>query len=378
MQGLPVLAKSEDHMTIERIEVRRLDLNLIRPYKVSFTTFAKFQPLIAEVVDSNGVSGFGEAEITPGYSSETPEGAWSLLTRWSEALVGLTPAAAKAALAPHIASDPSAASILYTAMEMLEDNPILAPATDTRVPLLQPVHSFELDAIPGEVEEILAEGFRTLKVKVGFEVDGDLRRVAAIQKAVAGRATLRLDANHSYTREQGCAFGAALDPTGIELFEQPCDNDDWDGNAAVAAVSRVPVMLDESIYGTDDIDRAATIDGVGFVKLKLKKLGGLDLLRAALERIRRLGMTPVLGDGTATEIGCWQEACVARLAIDNAGEMNGFLKFRDRLFAEPLKFVGGAILLPAGYRPTLDKDVVQRVTMAEATARAGARVRAAG
>ena len=365
-------------MTIERIEVRRLDLNLIRPYKVSFTTFSKFQPLIAEVVDSNGVSGFGEAEITPGYSSETPEGAWSLLTEWSEALVGRTPAAAKAVLAPHIATDPSAASILYTAMEMLDGNPILAPESDIRVPLLQPVHSFALDAIPDEVEEILAKGFRTLKVKVGFDVDGDLRRVAAIQKAVAGRATLRLDANHSYTREQGCAFGAALDADGIELFEQPCDNDDWDGNAAVAAMSRVPVMLDESIYGTADIDRAAAIDGVGFVKLKLKKLGGLDLLQTALERIRRLGMTPVLGDGTATEIACWQEACVARLAIDNAGEMNGFLKFRDRLFTDPLKFADGAILLPAGYRPTLDKEVLRRVSVAEATARAGARVRAAG
>jgi len=378
MQGGLVLAKLEGQVTIERIEVRRLDLKLIRPYKVSFTTFSEFQPLVAEVVDSDGATGFGEAEITPGYSSETPEGAWSLLTRWSEELVGRTPAAAKAALAPHIATDPSAASVLYTALEMLEGNPILAPESDTRVPLLQPVHSFELDAIPDEIEEILAEGFRTLKVKVGFEVDADLRRLAKIQDATAGRATLRLDANHSYTRDQGCAFGAALDPEGIELFEQPCDNDDWDGNAAVAAVSRVPVMLDESIYGTADIDRAAAIEGVGFVKLKLKKLGGLDLLRDGLERIRRHGMTPVLGDGTATEIACWQEACVARLAIDNAGEMNGFLKFRDRLFADPLKFADGAILLPAGYRPTLDKDVVQRVTMAEATARAGARVRAAG
>jgi len=365
-------------MTIERIEVRHLDLSLIRPYKVSFTTFSNFQPLIVEVADHNGVSGFGEAEITPGYSTETPEGAWSFLTGMSEKLVGLSPAAAKVALEPHIATEPSATSVLYTAMEMLEANPVLAPETDTRVPLLQPVHSFDIDAIPDEIEAILAEGFRTLKVKVGFDVDADLRRVARIQEAVAGRATLRLDANHSFTRAQGCAFGAALDPTGIELFEQPCANDDWAGNATVAAASRVPVMLDESIYGTADIDRAAAIEGVGFVKLKLKKIGGLDLLRAALKRIRRHGMTPVLGDGTATEIACWQEACVARLAIDNAGEMNGFLKFRDRLFTDPLSFADGAILLPAGYRPALDKDVLRRVTMAEATARAGARIRAAG
>jgi L-alanine-DL-glutamate epimerase-like enolase superfamily enzyme len=377
MQVLPVLANSEGQMTIERIEVRRLDLSLIRPYKVSFTTFSKFQPLVAEVVDSNGVAGFGEAEITPGYSSETSEGAWSLLGQLIEQVVGLAPAAARAALEPHIAANPSATSVLYAAVEMLEGNPILAPEADTRVPLLQPVHSFDLDAIPDEVEEILAEGFRTLKIKVGFDVEADLRRVAKIQEVVAGRVTLRLDANHSYTRDQGRAFGAALDPEGIELFEQPCANDDWAGNTAVAAVSRVPVMLDESIYGTADIDRAAAIEGVGFVKLKLKKIGGLDLLLSALGRIRSLGMTPVLGDGTATEIGCWQEACVARLAIDNAGEMNGFLKFRDRLFADPLQVADGASVLPAGSRPTLDSAVVKRVTVAEAAARAGSRFRAA-
>jgi L-alanine-DL-glutamate epimerase-like enolase superfamily enzyme len=221
MQVLPVLANSEGQMTIERIEVRRLDLSLIRPYKVSFTTFSKFQPLVAEVVDSNGVAGFGEAEITPGYSSETSEGAWSLLGQLIEQVVGLAPAAARAALEPHIAANPSATSVLYAAVEMLEGNPILAPEADTRVPLLQPVHSFDLDAIPDEVEEILAEGFRTLKIKVGYDVEADHRRVAKIQEVVAGRVTLRLDANQTYTRDQGRAFGAAEHPDGIELIEPP-------------------------------------------------------------------------------------------------------------------------------------------------------------
>ena len=66
--------------------------------------------------------------------------------------------------------------------------------------------------------------------------------------------------------------------------------------------------------------------GVGFVKLKLKKLGGISRLIEGLERIRALGMEPVLGDGTATDIGDWLEACVARDTIRNAGEMNGYLK----------------------------------------------------
>ena len=121
----------------------------------------------------------------------------------------------------------------------------------------------------------------------------------------------------------------------------------------LAAVSAVPIMLDESIYGVDDVERAAKVKGVGFVKLKLKKLGGARRLERALKRIRELGLTPVLGDGTATEIGCWQEACVARSTIDNAGENNGFLKLRMPIFRRPLRFERGDLVLEPG-QPELD------------------------
>jgi hypothetical protein len=47
------------------------------------------------------------------------------------------------------------------------------------------------------------------------------------------------------------------------------------------------------------------------------------------------------------------EACVAARYIDNAGEMNGFLKARRMLFATPLAFDRGDIVLD-GATPVLD------------------------
>jgi hypothetical protein len=78
-------------------------------------------------------------------------------------------------------------------------------------------------------------------------------------------------------------------------------------------------------------------------------------------------MTPVLGDGVSLEIGCWMEACVAVHTIDNAGEMNGFLKARDRLFANPLPFAGGALRLPAAYWPEIDREVLRLHTLSQTT-----------
>jgi hypothetical protein len=168
----------------------------------------------------------------------------------------------------------------------------------------------------------------------------------------------------AYSEANACRFAAALDPSGIELFEQPCRAEDWDANAKVASVSPVPVMLDEPICELADVKRAASIPNVGFCKLKLKRFGGLDLLRQALDAVRQCGMEPVLGDGLSSELGCWMEACVASLTIRNAGEFNGFLKPKVRLFAEPLRFAAGELVLPEGFRPVIDANALAAHTVA--------------
>src|SRR4029079_10417724 len=105
------------------------------------------------------------------------------------------------------------------------------------------------------------------------------------------------------------------------------------------------VMLDEPICELADVKRASDIPNVGFCKLKLKRFGGLDLLREALDAVRDHGMESVLGDGLSSELGCWMEACVASVTIRNAGEFNGFLKPEVGLFNEPLQFSAGRLTL---------------------------------
>jgi L-Ala-D/L-Glu epimerase len=351
-------------MTLEEITLHRARLPLVTPYHVSYRVYEDFEPIIVEARDRDGRVGWGEGHISPGYSDETVDGGWAFCREQAAELVGKSLDAARGHLLSSISRSPVAATALMTGLEMLKENPLLEVDEPASIPLLTPFHSARPEDIPGEVEQRLAEGFRTLKVKVGKDVDADLARVEAVQAAAAGRASIRLDANRGFSREDGCRFAASLESDGIELLEQPCAAKDWEANAAVAAVAAVPVMLDESIYGTADIDRAAGIPGVSFIKLKLKKLGGLDLLRQGLERIRALGMEPVLGDGVAADIGCWMEACVARFTIKNAGEMNGFLKPRTRLFVEPLTFEAGALRLRAGFAPKIDREVLARHRLA--------------
>ncbi len=131
-------------------------------------------------------------------------------------------------------------------------------------------------------------------------------------------------------------------------------------------MSPVPMMLDESIYGLSDIERAAALGAARYIKLKLMKMGSLERLAQGIARIRELGMEPVLGNGVAGEVGCWMEACVARTLIANAGEMNGFLKPVTRLLQVPVPFADGALLLDAGCAPRLDPRAVAACRVAQA------------
>jgi L-alanine-DL-glutamate epimerase-like enolase superfamily enzyme len=345
-------------MKLQELTLRTVRLPLTRPYVLSYRTFTEFEPIIIEARDADGRIGWGEGHISPGSSHETREGGWAFCREHAAAVVGKDTTAAKAMIAANMSASKVAATALLTAIEMLEDHPLLRVDREVRLPLLTPFNGSAPKEIAEEVERRLADGFRTFKIKVGKDADDDARRVKAIQQAIGGRATMRVDANRAYSEAEACRFVAALDPSGIELFEQPCDSENWEANAKVASVSPVPIMLDEPICALADVERAGSTKNIGFCKLKLKRFGGLNLVRGALDAVRAHGMEPVLGDGLGIELGCWMEACVARVTIRNAGEFNGFLKPKVRLFAEPLQFTAGELVLSPGFRPLIDRDVL--------------------
>jgi len=353
-------------MRLTEIVVRKLELPIVKPYRVSYRSYSSFDPYIVEVRDDEGRVGWGEGLISPGAGRETQTGGWEFLCSQATEVAGGSTERAKELVLARLDASPIAATALVTAIEMLEQNHVLRVTTPARVPLLALVVEHNLEKIGPEIDQHVEAGFKALKVKVGFDVEQDLKRVAAIQQASAGRATITLDANRAFDRPQAISFARRLDPEGIDQLEQPCGADDWESNAAVAAASTVPLMLDESIMSLEDIDRAAGIPNVKFLKLKLRKFGSLTLLSEATRHIEARGMATVLGDGTSTEIHCWMEACVARQGLRTPGQMNGFLKIRHNLFTEPLSFEDGEIRLAAGFWPEIDREVLTRHTVAEA------------
>lgn len=346
-------------MVIRDIVIRQLKLPLVKPYRVSFRTYTEFEPIVVEMNTEDGRTGWGEAYVPAGSTAETAESAWQFCCGQAAQLAGKSATEINAIIDREVPGSPFASCAMLSALAMVTRHSALKVLEETRIPLLVPVSGVTQEAIEQEIEERLTQGYSTFKVKVGWDVDDDLQRVRWVQEALHGRAVLTMDANRGYNLEQGMRFASNLDPEGIVLFEQPCEAGEWDDNAQVAKVSNVPLMLDESIRNEQDIDRAATVENVKYVKLKLKRVGGVDRALRAMLRAQTLGLGICLGDGVATEIMCWTEACVSRGFLSKAGDMNGFLKPKVRLFANPLPFEHGGIVLSPGYWPEIDRAVMR-------------------
>ena len=349
---------------IEDVRLDRLRLPLKEPYKLALGTIADFDTVLARVV-TNGREGLGEATILTGYTDETIEGGWARAQLLLPRLPGSSTEAAKDMALRELADAPFTLTAFLSAIEMAEGHPLLKVAAAHGVPLLAGINATDPAGVEREIEAAIRAGYNTLKIKVGFDLDSDLKRVAFIQQCNGGRAKLRIDGNQGYGSDDGVRFAASISPESVELLEQPCAASDWVAAAAVTAVGNVPIMLDESIYDLEDIKRAAKL-GAAFVKLKLMKMGGLTRLAEGLQLITNLGMQPVLGNGVASDLGCWMEACVARRHVNNAGEMNGFLRQRQFLAVTPMQVAGGKMHLRPGEALALDEAHIASARVAEA------------
>ncbi|MEP6656859.1 MAG: enolase C-terminal domain-like protein [Betaproteobacteria bacterium] len=342
---------------IDSIRASYLQIPLERPYRLSFGPVTHYDTILLQMNAADGRSGFGEATLLTGYTDETIAESWDLTRELVSVFCGKSPAEIVSRLDRLAYRAPFVCTAFHTALDMLCGHPLLSVAATTRVPILGLLQGEDESGLRHDFDRLCAAGNRTVKVKVGFDVHADLRHLALIQKVVAGRALIRVDANQGFSADDAAAFINGVDPAGIELFEQPCAAGDWAAHrcaAAAAARTGLPLMLDESIYGLPDIERAVDENACTYLKVKLMKFVSLDALVAAIERIRALGKRAVLGNGVAGDVSCWMEACVAARHIDNAGEMNGFLKARRMLLAPPLRFEQGDIVLEPGAAPALD------------------------
>ena len=108
-------------MKITSVNLRKLRLPLVVPYRLSYRTFEVFEPYYIEIMAEDGRSGFGDGHISPGSSSETREGGWAFCQELSQEILGKTVEEAKLIVQKRMPESKVAASALATALEVLDN-----------------------------------------------------------------------------------------------------------------------------------------------------------------------------------------------------------------------------------------------------------------
>jgi D-galactarolactone cycloisomerase len=100
-----------------------------------------------------------------------------------------------------------------------------------------------------EAERHVANGFRALKIKLGFGIDDDLAVMRELQ-FLSGEREVMIDVNHAYSVAEAIRLGRSLEETGWRLrwYEEPVVQEDLDGYAEVRRALATPIAGGENEY----------------------------------------------------------------------------------------------------------------------------------
>jgi L-Ala-D/L-Glu epimerase len=212
-------------------------------------------------------------------------------------------------------------------------------------------------------------GFRQIKVKVGIAGYDDVKRLRVCRAWVGSGVDLRIDANEAWSPDEAAARVRELEPFRITSVEQPVPHAQVGFLREIRKHIDTPIMLDESLCGRIDAERAIADGTCDLFNLRLSKCGGFipTLRLAQLARQHGLGC----------QLGCQVgETAVLSAAGRHFATRVGGLRYlegsydrhlvRESLAARDITFGWGgwARALPGpGLGITLDPAALERVAL---------------
>jgi L-fuconate dehydratase len=198
--------------------------------------------------------------------------------------------------------------------------------------------------------EAVQAGFGHVKLKVGADLEDDLRRLRIAREAIGPDRGLMLDANQVWSVPEAIAWMAELARFDPWWIEEPTSPDDVLGHAAIArAVAPVRVVTGEHVQNRVVFKQLLQAGAVAACQVDACRLAGVNEVVAVLLLAAKFGV-PVCPHAGGVGL-C--ELVVHLSAFDYiavSGSLDErMIEYVDHLheqFVEPVRVVGGRYLLP--------------------------------
>ena len=274
-------------LKITKVKTWSENLELTRPYSISYRTINSIENVFVHIETGNGLSGIGSGSPAQFVTGETMEAAKGILNDKLESLL----------LGKDIRMLKEHCRLLENAMP---ETPAARTAIDIalhdilakhlNIPLVEMLgrvhHSLATSITIGikdtiqetleESEEYMAKGFKIIKLKIGKSVEKDVETTHMLFEKVGKRMKIRVDANQGYTPQNLVEYCQLTEGLNLELIEQPLKKENTQEMYEVPEKLRKLCAADEGIQRPVDALRlAAHPHAFGIYNIKLMKCGGV-------------------------------------------------------------------------------------------------------
>ncbi|HEY2404230.1 MAG TPA: L-fuconate dehydratase [Steroidobacteraceae bacterium] len=199
--------------------------------------------------------------------------------------------------------------------------------------------------------EAVEEGFRTIKIKVGANVDDDVRRCRIARDAIGDSVALAIDANQRWDVGTAIPWLLELAEFNIAWIEEPTSPDDILGYAAIRrGVAPMPVSTGEHTHNRVMFKQLFQAGAVDIIQIDAARVGGVNENLAILLMAEKFGVRVYPHAGGVGLCELVQHLAMADYVAISGSMEDRAIEFVDHLhehFLDPVRIRAGRYEAPA-------------------------------
>jgi len=222
-----------------------------------------------------------------------------------------------------------------------------------------------------------AQGWRAMKMKVGGDIDDDVRRAGLIRAEIGPDALLMMDANQAWGVDEAIANMARLAGFDPYWIEEPTHADDVLGHARIQrAVRPIRVATGEVAANRIIFKQLVQAEAIGVMQVDACRVAGVNEVLAELLLAAKYGVPVCPHAGGVGLCELVQHVSVfdyLRVGTSLDGRMVEYVDHLHEHFVDPVRVRDGRYRLPEapGYSATMRPESIARYSFPDGPAWSG-------
>ena len=204
---------------------------------------------------------------------------------------------------------------------------------------------------PGKVakraRDFAEQGFHGVKIKVGFDLDQDIRIVRAVRDELGKDFVVMTDANQGYTVGVALQAAEAFAACGAFWLEEPLFAEDIAGHALLREKGKTPIAVGENLNTCYAFENFVVRGAVDFLQPDVARAGGITEIKkiAAMAAEHHVPLSfHTWGDGIALAASVHLSAALKECIVMELDYT--YNPLRSELLCEPLEVKNGFLIPP--------------------------------